>query len=616
MTSNSNSVTLLGFYGGDESHSLSAWQSTNLELNIELSEDIRERIHQLFEATVVTKKKDYRELLKILAEHGHHTPFEKSCLHFQIRGDVGSHIHCLKHRVGISINSECLTGDTIITFVNKEGSTNNSQLKKSIKELWEKWNRGRLHQNTEKDKEYLRSRIRKMNIRVLNEKTGYFEMSHIKDIYCSGIKPVYKIITSSGKEITCSPNHRFWSKEGTWLKIEDSSLKVGSEIGVNGIKTNVKNKPWTFPEFYSTSYLYTRVEFAKQNNIKYELCKKWGYIFNAKFKEDENKDFKKGNTPWNKDFTGYKINISEKGLENRKKAIKRGKDSHFWRGGITEERALIGAWTRNQARKVHQKYDWTCQHCTNKVVNPHAHHILPVAQYPEYAENFDNLITVCQSCHNEIHSSLECEEAFARKVLDIDFEPFCYQKRIGTTKTNGSTKLRVHFDNVVSIEYVGEQETYDLEIEGEFKNFVANNFVVHNSARYKELEDKWYLPDDWEDIQLDEHSISYEPNGYTLKQLLDDHTRRSHKYYHLAIEKLTPKLGRIRAKESARYFLSYNKQLDFDIMFNFRSFAHFQELRNSPHAQLEIREIAQMMLEQIKAIPGNPFQYTLEAFGM
>ena len=241
MTSNNNSVTLLGFYGGDESHSLSAWQSTNLELDIDLSEDIKERIHQLFEATVVTKKKDYKELLKMLAKHGHHTPFEKSCLHFQIRGEVGSHIHCLKHRL-TSINSE--------------------------------------------------------------------------------------------------------------------------------------------------------------------------------------------------------------------------------------------------------------------------------------------------------------------------------------------------------------------------------------SARYKELEDKWYLPDDWKDIQLDEPSVAYEPNGYTLKQLLDDHTKRSHKYYHLAIEKLTPKLGRTRAKESARYFLNYNKQLDFDMMFNFRSFAHFQELRNSPHAQLEIREIAQMMLNQVKVIPDNPFQYTLEAFGM
>ena len=75
-------------------------------------------------------------------------------------------------------------------------------------------------------------------------------------------------------------------------------------------------------------------------------------------------------------------------------------------------------------------------------------------------------------------------------------------------------------------------------------------------------------------------------------------------------------MGRKRAKESARYFLPYAKQLDFDCMFNFRSFVHFQGLRNSPDAQVEIEEIAQSMLEQVKAIPSNPFQYSLEAFGL
>lgn len=246
MTNNQNTVTLIGFYGGDESHSISAWQSTNIDLDIELSEDIRERIHQLFEATVIKKKKTPEELLKMLAEHQHHTPFEKSCLHFQIRGDICSHIHEIKHRVGISINSE--------------------------------------------------------------------------------------------------------------------------------------------------------------------------------------------------------------------------------------------------------------------------------------------------------------------------------------------------------------------------------------SARYKELEDRWYLPEDFKGIKLTEDIIKDTPEnvfivGEDYYNILNNHSIICHELYHQAIRDLTPKLGKKRAKESARYFLGYNKQLDHDMMFNFRSFAHFQELRNSPYAQKEIREIAQIMLEQVKAIPGNPFQYTLEAFG-
>jgi thymidylate synthase ThyX len=51
-------------------------------------------------------------------------------------------------------------------------------------------------------------------------------------------------------------------------------------------------------------------------------------------------------------------------------------------------------------------------------------------------------------------------------------------------------------------------------------------------------------------------------------------------------------------------------------MFNFRSFVNFQRLRNSEHAQVEIREIAAEMLRLVKEIPGDPFEYTIEAFGL
>ena len=42
---------------------------------------------------------------------------------------------------------------------------------------------------------------------------------------------------------------------------------------------------------------------------------------------------------------------------------------------------------------------------------------------------------------------------------------------------------------------------------------------------------------------------------------------------------------------------------------------HFQKLRNDEHAQLEVREVAQEMIELVKNIEGNPFKYSLKAFG-
>jgi thymidylate synthase (FAD) len=87
MNKHQNSVELLGYYGNDQVHACSAWTSTSRDL----TEDKVQRIPKL---------------LKMLADAGHHTPFEKSSLHFLVNTDIASHIHLIKHRVGTSVNGE------------------------------------------------------------------------------------------------------------------------------------------------------------------------------------------------------------------------------------------------------------------------------------------------------------------------------------------------------------------------------------------------------------------------------------------------------------------------------------------------------------------------------
>ena len=78
----------------------------------------------------------------------------------------------------------------------------------------------------------------------------------------------------------------------------------------------------------------------------------------------------------------------------------------------------------------------------------------------------------------------------------------------------------------------------------------------------------------------------------------------------------TPILSRKHAKESTRFLKTFNSQITMDLMFNWRSFAHFQQLRNSEHAQVEVRQLAQDMLDQVKNIEGNPFEHTINAFNL
>ena len=122
------------------------------------------------------------------------------------------------------------------------------------------------------------------------------------------------------------------------------------------------------------------------------------------------------------------------------------------------------------------------------------------------------------------------------------------------------------------------------------------------SARYKELkEDKMLIPNEWSN---------------SWKNKLQNYAEEGNRLYHEALEYFTPILGRKRAKESARYFKTFNSQITMDIMFNWRSFAHFQQLRNSEHAQVEVRYLAQDMLDLVKNIENNPFEHTINAFGL
>ena len=149
------------------------------------------------------------------------------------------------------------------------------------------------------------------------------------------------------------------------------------------------------------------------------------------------------------------------------------------------------------------------------------------------------------------------------------------------------------------------------------------------SARYKELkEDRYYVPEDWDGINVNlDWDNAKDEHGFHLgvpfrcadikdwSDMLGWYTRLGNFLYHSALNDLETPLGRKRAKESARFFKTYNSQVTLSVMMNMSCFENFQKLRNDSAAQLEIREISAMMLEQVANIEGQPFKHTLEAWG-
>jgi thymidylate synthase (FAD) len=585
-----NKVELIGWYGGDKAIARAAWTSTQIDIDLKSDEQIGDLI--------------VNKLWNNGTGKPHKTPFERGIVEFNITCDQASHIHLLKHRLA-NINGECLEKDTLIYFEDKLGKVNR---KITVKKLYDKFTKGRSHQNTQKDLEYSQKRIKNLRVRVLNEDTNEFEYSHIKDVWKTESKKIFKITLADGKHIMCSDAHPFLTSTG--YKSLKEGLSKDDKLGCNGITINVPNKSWTFKSFFDGSENFTRKEFATKNNISYELAKKWGYIFDIVFKKDENKDFKLGNKSWNTGKAGtYSIDIKD-----RKHNPPKGDKSNFWRGGTSTERESIGAWTTLNSTKVHKKYNWTCQKCGNYPCKDlHAHHIVPVSQDISKSKDFDNLISVCKNCHHDIHKSIKNELDFANSVLDVGYIPIDNMKR--------TSSKYLHFVDIVNIEFIKEEECYDIEISGKYKNFVANGIVTHNSARYKELkEDKFYLPEDWKGILLSQESLAqsngiYAPNA-TWLTALEDYTNLGNKLYHRCLEDLTPVLGRKRAKESSRFFKTMNSQITLSVMMNMSCFQNFVTLRRDDAAQKEIHEIADMMVDAVKNIEGNPFKHTIAAFNL
>jgi thymidylate synthase (FAD) len=544
----------------------------------------------------------------LLGDRGHYGPLE----HPQITFNVGYFPHSMMqqirtHRVGVSFDVQCLTGDTEVTFVKASGSLR----KIKIAELYDLWANGEQAirerkirgRNGELPGTYRRdckSRLKKMNLRVLNEDTGVFEIGHIQEVFDQGIQPVYRLTLEDGRTLNCTENHRLLTNQGWQMMREAVDLKTDANQEVisykqdcylmaNGVVVGeglYRDKNWLQEQLLAGL---TAQQMARKAECSVEAIKKWVYIYGLQL----NKCKPGTKKPWNKGLSGaYHLDKTPEQRQQRRERAKqftrRGEDSNFWKGGVTEERVAIGAWTRTIAPQVHEKFDYTCQRCGNRGNQLHAHHLLPVYSHPEKAYDFENLVTVCEDCHRRIHNQgLELE--FAQTFIPIQTLP---QK----PKPKGR-KLKAHPLKVVQVGYIGLQKTYDIEVAGQWHNFVANGVVVHNSFRYtgqrivnvaegkQEVEDVFYLRPvgNYTNRQGKRYFYSEEQRTEDLKWCLE------------ACQHYKKRIDEGLSEEHARGLIPFDARQHFVLSCNLRSLLHLLDLRWKKDAQLEAQKFCELL---------------------
>lgn len=133
------------------------------------------------------------------------------------------------------------------------------------------------------------------------------------------------------------------------------------------------------------------------------------------------------------------------------------------------------------------------------------------------------------------------------------------------------------------------------------------------SGRYVDFSDEYWLPDQ---LRLQSKDSKQGSSG-NLDQSSNENFKDQMQMLLKQAKSLYDQMESAGvAKEQCRIILPLCLETQFVWTGSLAAFIHLWKLRLKPDAQQETRLVASMMLDEVKAIPGNPFGRSLEAFGL
>jgi len=391
------------------------------------------------------------KLLKYLAKNAHWSPMEMVSIVQEINTTRDIARQILRHR-SFSFQEFCLTGDSLITTIIPSTGLPNYV---TIKKLFER----------QQWKNY-----KNILLRVYDEENKIFKTASFREIFYTGIKPIFEITLEDGKKLKCTKNEKFFTIDGKYQILEDivglevmaSNKAVMTKEGYIGVNGDIcyQNYKW-LKSIRNEVPKKSLSEIAEISGVSTHTIRKWLRIHNLQYTKKEVSEY---TTIWNKGKFGYKTSLkhSHKHIDAIKKA-RSGPNCNWWKGGVERsERLKIADWCQTIRKRKLDEYFFSCKECgSHKRLE--LDHIVPVYQDINLVYNYDNIQVLCHECHTLKHDIKE--------------------RRGWQNKSKGNI-LVPRFEKIIKIEYVGEEDTYDIEVEHSSHNFIANKIMVHNSQRY------------------------------------------------------------------------------------------------------------------------------------
>jgi len=587
------------------------------------SDDAVEQAARVSYGAGTRKVSETRGLIRYLRRHRHTTPSEMVEFKFHCAMPMFVARQWIRHRTA------CLAEGTQVYFDLPGGVTRrgNQLYKLRIEDVWARFQPTHNSQRPDKQRDpyFKRDRVRGMRLRQVDEHSMELRHTRVVDVYKNGRKAVFRVVLADGKRIEATKDHRFLFAQG-WATLAEAT-GVGEAGGravwlegehflyVNGASERIPAM-YTDPSWLQREYRGHRRsigDIADACGVSYPTIRKW--LTRYRLTERGRGDFKEGSVPWNR---GKKYRTGPKQLSPEAlaaiRAARSGPASNFWRGGSSTERQSIGRWTTQVAPKVHAKNLWTCQLCAQRASELHCHHIVPVWADLDRARDLDNLTTLCGDCHRSVAGhELEFVERLGGPPVKTEWVP---RPRMAWNRLEKAKLVRIE-----RIEYVGERETYDLEVEGPYHNFIANGIVTHNSvnelsARYSLMPLLFYTPKA-EQFELQSRSNKQGRAGGAPPEVYREAVERWERLRKDASDAYTWMLEEDVARELARIDLPLSTYTQWYWKVDLHNLLHFLSLRVDPRAQWEIQEFGRAIAGMVKRVAPLSYEawvdYDLES---
>ncbi len=492
------------------------------------------------------------KLINYLLKHKHFSPFEMASATIEITTTRDIARQILRHR-SFTFQEFCISGDSKITTLTKSGRSKKIQ----IKDLYERYS-NKVNWNKSDNL-----------VRVFDETSKTFVSVKIKEVFKTGVKPVYELTLENGKKVISTKEHKFLSRRG-FLPLED--LCIDDFVGCNGVPV-YQSKEWLEQTKKNSIDEGTGLNgIANQAGVSSHTIRKWLKIHGLQFTKKEVSQY----TPiWNKGLDKELQPMFGKLHPNSTKlkmvdSSKKGSESNLFCHG--DQRPFYHE-VRDFWYKVKNLMYKECQgicaetgkFCTYEDMQ--IDHKLPISKFPDLAYSRENVRLV----HKDFHREKTIQEL--------------------------STRLEtVTWSKVKSIEFKGFEETYDMEVEHSSHNYIANGVVTHNSQRYADpTKDLGFVIREarLQDHKNRQNSIDLNLEDSTGRSLSEEWRNRQLEILDLVKEHYLWAIENGIAKEQARAILPEgNTKSRMYMQGTIRSFIHYIELRREEGTQREHQEVA------------------------